>query len=148
MTGGKEDADQSSVLRFTEVFECVGINPQRHQDTSLPLEPRVMSHRDPQSPCSDLALWPKRCWQVQMLKMLLIQMPLHWGSGSLTCTGGFQSSLADILTLVTAWDVLTLVPTASGLETVRFSSYLGSVPSTAQLHCTGFRKILCKVTSG
>lgn len=46
--------------------------------------------------------------------------------------------------------MLTQVLTASGLEALTFplTSGLGSVPSTAQLLITGFRKILCKVTSG
>lgn len=49
--------------------------------------------------------------------------------------GGFQSRLADILTPVTAQDVLILVPTGSGVETMRFLLPLGWVLSPAQPNC-------------
>lgn len=71
-----------------------------------------------------------------------------WGSGSLTCPK--QTCRHSHPSHSWGQDVLTPEPTASGLEALTFplTSGLGSVPSTAQLHITGFRKILCKVTSG
>lgn len=147
MTGGKEDADQSSVLRFTEVFGCVGINPQRYQDTSLPQKPGVVWHWDPQGPCSDLALWSKRCWYVKMVQMPLIQMPQrvrepeHGRFSEQTCRH-FDTSHSSGCAH----------PGAHRLRDwnheISFTSGLGSVPSTAQLCITAFRKILSKVTSG
>lgn len=101
MTGGKANADQSSVLRFTGVFGRVGLNLQRDQGDSLPcqpLEPRGISHWNPQSICSDLAAWPKRCW---CFCQPALKLPPNSDAteclGAWLATGGFQSRLGDIL---------------------------------------------------